>query len=76
MVPGQGSMMALENRLFSEATRRGFFGGVAGDPDRRYKGTTPGRYLGDLLGTPTNLQNLIHHETLNTGMHNLNFGAG
>ncbi|TBR16778.1 hypothetical protein EPO15_18540 [bacterium] len=50
--PTPKTMKRLEDQLYKEAVKRGYFAGDNGDPNMRFKGTTPGQYVGALLGVP------------------------
>lgn len=50
--PEPKTMKRLEDQLYREAVRRGYFAGDNGSPRLRFTGTTPGQYVGALLGVP------------------------
>lgn len=66
--PTPKKMKALEDQLYREAVKRGYFAGDNGDPRLRFTGTTPGQYVGALLGVPVRRTYLATEEQLDASV--------
>jgi hypothetical protein len=67
--PGSKGMRALEDKLYEEAVRKGYFEGDVADPRTRWKGgTTPNQYMGSLLGVPVRRTALASPEQLDAAV--------
>ena len=61
-------MRGLEDQLYAAAVKQGFFAGDNGDRRMRFKGTTPGQYVGSLLGVPVRRTYLATPEQLDASV--------
>lgn len=66
--PTPKAMKALEDQLYREAVKRGYFAGDNGNPRLRFTGTTPGQYVGALLGVPVRRTYLASEEQLDASV--------
>lgn len=66
--PSPKTMKRLEDQLYDQAVKKGYFAGDNGNPRLRFTGVTPGQYVGSLLGVPTRRTYLATPEQLDASV--------